>query len=58
MTAREVIAELAAMKDGGDTEAQHANADRLLVDFLIDAGYEDVARAFEAARERCGFWYA
>jgi hypothetical protein len=53
-----IVADLNAMKAGGDTELQHVNADNLLIDALIELGAEDVARAFDSAADRCGFWYA
>jgi hypothetical protein len=59
MTAIEALEALNAMQQGGDNEADHAKADQILVDFLKshDPACADVARAFEAARERVCFWY-
>jgi len=42
----------------GDNEQAHATADDLLVAAISQAGYPGIARAFERARERVGFWYA
>lgn len=42
----------------GDNEAQHGNAERILLDFLRNNGHTAVADAFERARDRIEFWYA
>ena len=41
-----------------DPESSHGNAESIVLKFLHDAGHGDVAAAFEAARDRVGFWYA
>lgn len=41
-----------------DEEADHQNADDILVKFLRANGHKDVADAWERARDRVGFWYA
>lgn len=50
------IAELDAL--GGDPEGAHSDADKILLRFLHDTGYSEVAFAFERAYNRVGFWYA
>lgn len=42
----------------GDPELAHDQADDLLLYALRCQGREDVAAAFERARDRIGFWYA
>lgn len=54
----EAVADLNAMTEDGDQELSHSEADDILVRVLTEAGYIEVAAAFEAARERVGFWYA
>jgi hypothetical protein len=58
MNATEVIAELDAMPEG-DNEMAHIRADELLIEFLKlhDAASYDVAKAWERACKRVGFWY-
>lgn len=41
-----------------DQEVSHAEADDLLVAALRDAGWGEVADAYEKAQDRVGFWYA
>ena len=44
-----------------DVEMAHANADDLLIEALRLTGGEygnDIADAYEACKERVGFWYA
>jgi len=42
----------------GDAEKAHAEADRILLEFLETNGYEKVASAFVSQREYLGFWCA
>lgn len=42
----------------GDEEGIHLIADDILLTALRRANYGDVADAWDAARERVGFWYA
>jgi len=43
----------------GDTEATHIEADQILLQFLSENGFIEVARAWSKASDRCGgFWYA
>ena len=42
----------------GDNEVDHADADDILLEALDLAGYQDIADAWRAARERIEFWYA
>lgn len=53
-----IVARLNALKKY-DQGAAHAEADDLLLDALLlfKGGY-DVVSAYQAARERVGFWYA
>jgi hypothetical protein len=53
-----LIASLDTMQKNGDPEALHATADDLLIQFLRNIGYGDVADAYEQAQDRVGFWYA
>ena len=50
--------ELNAMREGGDEEADHSRAEEIVCSLLTEVGFEDAAKAFEAARDRVGFWYA
>ena len=44
---------------GGDPEGSHGDADEAVHRFLYEAGFADVAKAYEASRERAGgWWYA
>ena len=52
------INKLESMKDDADPEAAHGDAEDALCEFLREVGYGDAADAFEAARDRVGFWYA
>lgn len=49
-----VIDELDAMARDGDSEIDHARADRLLLPLV----HPDVRAAWERAYDRVGFWYA
>ena len=43
----------------GDKEAAHIEADKILLRFLCDAGFEEVAKAWlQADEDSGGFWYA
>ncbi len=58
MTKDEAIEKLNAI-DHGDIESSHIEADSILLGFLRDNGFADVAAAWESAEKRCdGFWYA
>jgi hypothetical protein len=55
MNSREVaIKKLKELQDGGDTEADHGNADAILCDLLIELGYADVVAEWEKVDK----WYA
>jgi hypothetical protein len=41
-----------------DEEAAHGLAEQILCNFLRKAGYQQIADAFELARDEVGFWYA
>lgn len=56
--ADDAINMLNSLDPKGDTELQHSEAEEILCGFLRDVGYEEVASAFEEARDRCDFWYA
>lgn len=43
---------------GDDEEVEHGLADAILLRCLRSLGADDVATAFERARDRVGFWYA
>ena len=57
MSKQEAIDALNALTDG-DPEAAHSKADDVLVSFLFAEGHDDIARAYNEASERVGFWYA
>jgi hypothetical protein len=57
MTHEDVLQALETMQ-AGDNEAVHYAADDLLLNFLRSEGYNDIAEAYERARDRVGFWYA
>ena len=42
----------------GDNEKDHWEADSIILEALVLAGYQDIAHAWRAARRRIGFWYA
>jgi hypothetical protein len=56
MTREEAVAALRALQRG-NSEARHSEADDILIAFLRDAGYADVADAWCEAEERIEFWY-
>lgn len=58
MTRQEAISALDYWHEGSDKEIAHDLCDTVLVNFLYDNGYEDVAKAWMDARTRVGFWYA
>lgn len=60
MTAIEALEALRALPKDGDNEGDHVKADDILVAFLKahDPACADIAKAYEEARERVGFWYA
>ena len=51
MTKADLIKRLGELKDDGDVEANHKEADRLLMDFINDP---DITAAFDDVRK----WYA
>lgn len=52
--AERVLARLRELKDEGDWEAGHIEADGLLCEMLTALGYEDIVAAFNDL----GKWYA
>lgn len=58
MTKEQAIAALERWQEGADKEIAHDICDDVLVNFLYDNGFEDVAKAWMDARTRVGFWYA
>lgn len=59
MTEQEAIAALKLTGESMDKEQAHQDADSVLLNFLADDGYDDIANAFIAADDNCGgFWYA
>lgn len=58
LTATEVIEMLDAYDDTADQEAAHTQCEDLLMSFLRGNDFGKVAEAYEAARDRVGFWYA
>jgi len=61
-TTEEIISRLNGLNEDDtpnmDREDLHMEADQLLLDALILAGHSPVVEAFQAARDRIGFWYA
>lgn len=56
MTKEEAVKLLEALTDD-DPERSHMDADRILVEFLIESAPE-VALAYCSVSNRVGFWYA
>ena len=42
--------------DARDPEKAHGEADRMLLEFIIFAGFADVADAYESVQERASWW--
>jgi hypothetical protein len=58
MTEQEAIDKLNALT-GSDTEADHSDADEILLEFLAANGHQGLVKAWDDACERTGgFWYA
>ncbi len=57
MTEYEAIGKLDKMQRD-DPEKYHWEADEIVLEFLRAHGHSGIADAFEAARDRVGFWYA
>lgn len=58
MTEKEQAIELLDSLTPGDPEVAHSTADDILLMFLKESGHGGVAKAWERANERIGFWYA
>lgn len=60
MTQEQAMQELAKIGRGGFTcsEEGHGHADHVVLQFLRDNGFAQVADAWDAAQERVGFWYS
>lgn len=56
--AQAAINALNELSDVGDQEINHKDADEILLRFIRDVQYPDVAKAYEDARKRVRFWYA
>lgn len=41
-----------------DAEVAHSEADAILLLFLRDHGFSDIADTYEEVRDKVGFWYA
>lgn len=54
MTREQAIARLRLAAESGDTEAAHADADKVLCTLLIALGYADVVAEYEGVPK----WYA
>jgi len=57
MTHDEAVRRLNELEPG-DTEWLHIEADRIIIRYLQHHDANEVADAWEDARERLGFWYA
>ena len=61
MTKEEAITKLNALGSSSspsNREFDHIIADSVLVNFLADNGFFDVAEAYREATDRVGFWYS
>jgi hypothetical protein len=58
MDMESAVKKLNAMDNGDDQEIAHCEAENVLTEYLREIGHEAIADAFEAARDRVGFWYA
>jgi len=60
MTQEQAVQELETIGRGGHTHSEeaHLHADRMILQFLRDNGFAQVADAWDAAQERVGFWYS
>ena len=54
MTAMEAIKRLEICQDNPDVETAHEEADDIIVEFLIEAGYKEVADAYDKVHK----WYS
>ena len=54
MTEQEAIERLRTLQSSDDTEAAHAEADRVLCQFLTELGYPDLVAAYQLIDK----WYA
>lgn len=57
MLRKEAVDKLDAI-ERGDNEAAHSQADQILLDFLRNHSFGDIAQAWENACKRAGFWYS
>ena len=57
MTAKEAVEKLNALTNE-DPETAHVDAEDIVLELLRTTGFKDVAKAYKAAIDRCGFWYA
>ena len=57
MTKEEAVRQLNEISIG-DPEFAHHQADAVLLLFLKENGFEDIADAWRDADDRAGFWYA
>ncbi len=57
MTKEEAIEAISKL-DASGPECTHIDADQILLAFLSDNGFEDVARAWSSKEQQSGFWYA
>jgi len=58
MDMESAVNKLNVMKVGDDAEIVHFVAEEVLTEYLRYIGHNAVADAFDAARDRVGFWYA
>jgi len=54
----EAVRRLQSLSPAGDTELQHVMADAILCGVLRFLGHDEVADAFEVAKDEVVFWYA
>lgn len=54
MTREEAVSTLRYMRENGDTEMAHMEADRILCELLSSLGYEDVVEEWSKIHK----WYA
>lgn len=58
LTGCSAVQKLEEMQSGTDEEIAHGDADEILLSVLRFSGQREVVAAYEAARDRVGFWYA
>ena len=58
MTEQEAIAKIKSLIDSQDNELAHVIRDEVLIQFLKDNGFKELAEAAETIEDTICFWYA